>query len=240
MNFPAVIKAKRFHFFSLDLTQYFSEIDGQSLSYTYVGDAYHVQWFEIDNIQQMMSGIPVPGGDYSYNITFSATDASGLTKTANKFLFMIEKDYPPQITTTVPPIVYCYEAVPCSFNVTSYITDPDEDPIDFSATTIFSPVNHSMSFSADMTSWSILVSQAEAVAAGYVIITFRARDPHYADGHTTETIAIQTVYFKYNRYPKLNAVVPLQITNAGYLFNYIVPNTIFIEEDGEPITITFT
>lgn len=106
-----MVKAQRLHNFSLDLTAHFREDDNQALTYTYTNSVSHSSWLQLNTSNQKLEGTPPQGLDDSLNMTVTATDITGLSVTSNTFELQILADHPPQITTTVPSIIGCYEGV---------------------------------------------------------------------------------------------------------------------------------
>ena len=119
--------------------------------------------------------------------------------------------------------------------MTSSITDLEGDLIDFSATSV-APSEPSLVFNSDKSAWSITVSQS--IVGSDVNVTFIARDPHFINGDTTETVVTQQITFNANRPPRLNSTIANQTAYAGNVYTYAITGAIFIEDDGEPLTLT--
>lgn len=119
----------------------------------------------------------------------------------------------------------------------SFITDLEGDLIDFSATSA-TPNEPSLVFNSDKSSWSITVSQS--IVGSDVNVRFVARDPHFTNGDTTEIVVNQQITFNANRSPRLNSTIADQTAYAGNAYTYSITDAIFIEDDGEPLTLTLS
>lgn len=232
-----MVTAQRLHDLNFNLALYFREDDSQALTYTYTSDTDHSAWLIVNNADQKLQGTCAQGVNQTSTMTITATDVTGLATTSNSFTFQLLEDLPPQETTAVPSSIDCYEGVLCSFNAATYFSDLEGDQYNFLGTTV-TPAGSVPTFGTDMVSWFHTTTQLEASSGGYVTINFKVRDAHFTTGDTAETVVNQVIYFKPNRVPLVNSTIPNQSVDAGMAYSYTILDTVFVEEDGEPITLT--
>lgn len=120
----------------VDVTPYFHDVDGETLTYSFGPGA--PTWLSIDPLTGIVSGTPPsdasqggPGSDGAYPVTIVATDPDG--ETASTTLDFAIANIPPVADTAIPPQA---ETAGYDFELPTagHFDDPDNDTLTYSAT----------------------------------------------------------------------------------------------------------
>ena len=160
---------------SLDLTSYFTDPDGDALTYSATTSAPAVASPTVSGSTLTIAG--VSGG--SATVTVTASDPGGLAATQNVSVTVERPNTAPTTSGTIPAqVIETGEDI--SFNLAEYFTDPDGDALRFVAS---SSNTHVATTQVSGTLLTIL-----GVAPGDATVTATATDP--GDLSATQTIMV--------------------------------------------------
>ncbi|MCZ0933583.1 MAG: Ig-like domain-containing protein [Gemmatimonadetes bacterium] len=210
--------------FSVDLHPYFTDADGDPLSYTAEVFFDHVASATVSGTVMTVEGLE----DGSTSITVTASDPEGEEARQRTRVEVIQPNRPPESTAVIPDQTLD-PGETYWFLAFSYFSDPDGDRLTFSATTS----------NASVATVSVSGSRVtiEAVAEGSATVTVTARDP---DGLTAEQDVGVTVHSPQgNRAPTAVGTIDAQTVDGGSSVTVDV-SPHFSDPDGDALTYAAT
>ena len=124
------------HSFEFDLTEWFSEPDGEQLEYWMTDHSTNMSWASFDNATNKLVGTPGQQDDHVESFYIYTKDPKYSNVSVQVQANMKENKTP----ILSPPILdfSCYEGVECIYDFMSHFTDPEGDIINFEGSS-FSP-----------------------------------------------------------------------------------------------------
>ena len=163
---------------TLDMTSYFSDPDGDALTYSAATSAPAVASPTVSGSTLTIAGV----SDGSATVTATARDPGGLTATQSVSVTVERPNAPPTASGTIPAqIIEAGKEV--SFNLAEYFSDPDGDALTFSAS----------SSSTDVATTQIVGSllTIAGIAPGDATVTATATDPGDLSAEQTVTVTVE-------------------------------------------------
>lgn len=202
---------------SLDIAPYFADPDGDDLTYTIASSDPGTAGVSVSGSMITIRGVSVGVA----TVTVTARDPGGLTSRQRFDVTVVRPNRAPRAVGTIPDQTLAADEEH-RIDVSGYFTDPDDDALDYSAT------------SSDRSVASVAVSNDAITltgeAEGTATITVTATDP----GGLT---AVQP--FKVQVAPNRPPVVIRRIEDLTALVGerYSLPlDTVFEDPDGDPLT----
>lgn len=199
---------------AVDASSYFTEPDGEALTYSAVSSDPSVVTVSVGGNTVTIHG--VAKGTTNVNIT--ATDPGGLT--ATQTFQVTVPNQPPRPVGTIPARTVRV-GDPATFDVSSYFTDPDGDPLTYTVTSSNSRVATVTAAGANLT--------VMAIAKGTANVTVTATD----SGGLTATQTFQITVP--NRAPQQRGTIPAQTITEGRTATVNV-SSYFSDPDGDVLT----
>ncbi|MYC92984.1 MAG: hypothetical protein F4X15_16105 [Gemmatimonadetes bacterium] len=163
---------------SLDLTSYFSDPNGDALTYTATTSAPAVASPSVSGSTLTIAGV----SDGSATVTVTARDPGGLTATQNVSVTVERPNTAPTASATIP--AQSIEAgKEVSFNLLEYFSDPDGDALTFGASSSNSDV------AAAQVSGTLLT--IVGVSPGDATVTVTATDPGGLSAEQTVMVTVE-------------------------------------------------
>ena len=204
---------------SFDVSAYFSDPDGDVLSYTAESSDVTVATASASGATVTLTAVAAG----TATVTVTARDPAGLSAVQSLGVTVEEANRAPEVVTSIPPVGLA-AGENLTFDVSSYFSDPDGDVLSYTAE------------SSDVTVATASASGATvtltAVAAGTATVTVTARDPA---GLSVAQDSDVTVSDGSNRAPEgilpfLDVTIPAGVTTTFNVSSY------FFDPDGDPLT----
>ena len=166
----------------LDLTPYFHDPDGDPLTYTAVSDDLGVAVAEVAEGGSQLTLHAVAGGEAVVVVTardiYDAEASQPMTLT-------VRTNAPPEVAQPLPPQTLLAGTTSEPLDLTPYFHDPDGDPLTFAAVSSDPAVA-----TAGVVDGLFTLT---AVAAGTVVVTVTARDPHGGEAGQSVIMTVTAV-----------------------------------------------
>lgn len=163
---------------SLDVASYFSDPDGDALSYAASTSSPAIASPTVSGSTLTIAGV----SDGAATVTVTARDPGGLTATQNASVTVERPNAPPMPAGSIPAqVVEAEEEV--SFNLAEYFADPDGDALTFAASSSNTDV------ATTQISGSLLT--ITGVAPGDATITATATDPGDLSAEQAITVTVE-------------------------------------------------
>ena len=200
----------------LDVTDNFTDPDGDTLTYTAESDDTSAVTVSVDGAEVTIVGVAVG----SAFVSVTATDPDGLSATQTFDVTVQESNEPPVPVDSIPDVSF-FVTETFTVKVSQYFEDPDGDPLTYTAE----------SSDADVVTASISndTLTLTAVTQGTVTITVTATDP---GGLSATQTADATVV---NRAPEPVGEIPPQTLIENDVFKEDV-SQFFTDPDGDSLT----
>ena len=206
----------------LDLTPYFDDPDGDSLTYTAVSDDPGVAIADLPRGSNWLVLRGVADGEAVVVVT--ARDPDG-AEASQSLTVTVRTVAAPEAAQSLPPQTLLVGETSEPLDLTPYFDDPDGDPLTFTAVSYDDAV-----LVAEVAEGSSQLT-LRAVAAGEAVVVVTARDP---DG--AETILPMTVTVRTNAAPEAARPLPTQTLLVGETSEPLDLTRYFHDPDGDPLT----
>ncbi|MDE0605167.1 MAG: Ig-like domain-containing protein [bacterium] len=207
---------------TIDASSYFSDRDGDQLSYTAESSVPGVASASVASSTVSITGVAVG----TAVVTVTARDPGGLEARQTASVTVRATNRTPEAQGTIPR--QTLEAgASNNVDVTSYFRDPDDDPLDYSVATS----------NASVATASVLGSMVtlSGVSPGTATVTVTAADPSGASATQEIGITIE----QGNRPPQPSGTVPAQSVDAGAAVTVDVASY-FSDPDGDQLSYAAT
>ena len=163
---------------TLDMTSYFSDPDGDALTYSAATSAPAVASPTVSGATLTIAGV----SDGSATVTVTARDPGGLTATQNASVTVERPNAAPTASGTIPAQIM-EAGGEAAFNLAEYFSDPDGDALEFSAS----------SSSTDVATTQITGSllTIAGIAPGDATVTATATDPGDLSAEQTVMVTVE-------------------------------------------------
>ncbi len=203
---------------TVDLSSYFTDADGDALSYTASSSATAVATVTVaGSALRVIAGRPGTA-----TVTVTAADPDG--ETATQSFQVTVPNRGPEAVGTIPAQMLT-EGGTRSLVLASYFTDPDGDALTFTT------ANANPAVAVGTVSGSVLTIRA--VGVGFSVITVTATDP----GGLTATQIVTVEVTARNRAPQPQGSIPAQSMRAGESTTVNL-SSYFTDPDGDALTYT--
>ncbi|CAI2385481.1 unnamed protein product [Moneuplotes crassus] len=217
--------------FEVNLTDMFSEIDGEDLTWTLFDKGGNLTWLTADDSTDKLIGTPTQiSGSYNESVRIVASDPASFTVEAIIYI-KVKENAPPYLTKPALSEFNCYEGVSCSVDFDQWaVDDAGENVLYWTAE--FSPVLSSLTLdgTTGVLSGVPLVTEIHS----YYTLTFIVSDSHRAING--ENSYDYKVYILPNRSPYANSTISDIVTAAGLPISSNFAADLFVDDDGEPIS----
>ena len=207
---------------TISLSSYFSDSDSDTLTYSANSSDTSIATVAVTG--STLSTFAVAAG--SATITATATDPFSATGTQT-FTVTVEPNSAPTTVGSVPAQTVAEGGTAATVDVSPYFSDPDGNPLTYSAT------------SSDTSKATVSLSDATltitAVAAGSVTITVTAMDNSNATATQTFSVSVTS-----NRAPVAVGSIPTQTVGVGGAAATVDVSPYFSDPDGNPLIYTAT
>ena len=207
-----------------DISPYFSDPDGDTLTYTASSSDTAKATVAVSNTTLTLTGVAVG----TATITVTATDPDSLSVTQTFTVTVVQANRAPVKVGTIPDQTVDVGGTTTINDVSPYFSDPDDDALAYTAT------------SSDTAKATVAVSGATltltGVAVGTATITVTATDPDSLSVTQTFTVTVAQP----NRAPVAVGTIPDQTVNVGATTTISDISAYFNDPDGGPLTYTAT
>ena len=200
----------------VDVSAYFTDPDGEALSYRATSDASSVAGVSVSGSNVTVTG-EAPG---AATITVTATDPGGLSATQTFEVTVNRANQAPTVSGSIPAQTVAVGET-AVVDVSAYFTDADGDALSYAAS--------SSNPSVAVVSTSGATVMITAVAKGSVTVTVTATDP----GGLTATQTLEATVP--NRAPEARGSLPDQTVQAGQTATLDV-SPYFTDADGDALS----
>ena len=208
---------------TVDLGSYFSDPDGNhSLSYSAASSDTSKATASVSGSTLTITAVAAG----SATITVTATDTANATATQDISVTVIANRAPVR-TATIPTQTVSLTASAVTIDLDNYFSDPDGNPLTYSATV--------SSTSKAAVSVSAATLTITGVATGWTTITVNATDPSNAGAQHTFYINVVS-----NRSPISLGTIPNQTVRVGATAATVDLSSYFSDPDGNPLTYSAT
>ena len=207
-----------------DVSIYFSDPDGDTLTYTATSSDTAKATIAVTNATLTITGVAVG----TATITITATDPDTLNANQTFTVTVLQPNRAPVTVGTIPNQTVNVGATATINDISPYFSDPDSDTLTYTAT------------SSDTAKATIAVSNATltitGVAVGTATITITATDPDTLNANQTFTVTV----LQPNRAPVTVGTIPNQTVNVGDTATISDVSIYFSDPDGDTLTYTAT
>ena len=207
---------------TVDVSSYFSDPDGNPLTYSATSSDTSIATVSTSGATVSITG--VAGG--SATITVTATDNSNATATQDISVTVISNRAPVQ-TDTIPTQTVSLSGSAETVDLDSYFSDPDGNPLTYSAT------------SSNVSIATVSVSGATLTitggATGWATISVNATDTSNAGAQQNFSVNVVS-----NRSPISVDPIPNQTVRVGETAGTVDLSGYFSDPDGNPLTYSAT
>ena len=208
---------------TVDVSSYFSDADGNhSLSYSAASSDTSIATVSMSGATLTITAVAAG----SATITVTATDTANATATQD-ISVTVTSNRAPVRTDTIPTQTVSLSGSAETVDLDSYFSDPDGNPLTYSAT------------SSNVSRATVSVSEATltitGVATGWTTITVNATDPSNAGA--TQSFSVSVVA---NRSPISVGPIPNQTVRVGETAGTVDLSSYFSDPDGNPLTYSAT
>ena len=207
---------------TVDLSSYFSDPDGNPLTYSATSSDTSKATASLSGATLTIT--PVAAG--SAAITVTATDNSNATATQDISVTVISNRAPVR-TATIPTQTVSLSGSAVTVDLGSYFSDPDGNPLTYSAT------------SSNTSKATVSVSGATltiaGMATGWTTITVNATDTSNAGAQQSFSVSVVS-----NRSPISVGPIPNQTVRVGETDGTVDLSSYFSDPDGNPLTYSAT
>ena len=207
---------------TVDLSSYFSDPDGNPLTYSATSSDTSKATVSVSGAT--VSITPVATG--SATITVTATDNSNATATQDISVTVIANRAPVR-TATIPTQTVSLTASAVTVDLGSYFSDPDGNPLTYTAT-----VSNTSRATVSVSGATLTIT---GVATGWTTITVTATDPSNASIQHTFYVSVVS-----NRSPISVGSIPNQTVRVGGTAATVDLSNYFSDPDGNPLTYSAT
>ena len=207
---------------TVDVSTYFSDPDKNPLTYSATSSDTSIATVSVTDVTLTITAVAAG----SATITVTATDNSSATATQTISVTVLPNRAPVKVGSISTQTVGV-GGTAATVDVSSYFSDPDGNPLTYSAT------------SSNTNRATVSVSEATLtitpVAAGWLTITVNATDP-------SNTAAAQTFYVNVvsNRSPTRVGTIPSQLVRVGSTAVTLDVSPYFSDPDGHTLTYSAT
>ena len=205
---------------TVNVSSYFSDPDGDTLTYTASSNSTAVATASVSG--STVSITPVAAG--SATITVTASDGS-LTATQTIAVTVSAANRAPSAVGTIPTQTLTTGGSATTVTVSSYFSDPDGDTLTYTVGS-----NNTAVATVSMSGSTLTITP---VAAGSATITVTA-----SDGSLTATQTFTVTVNAQNRAPSAVGTVPAQTLTAGGTAATVTVLSYFSDPDGDTLTYT--
>ena len=208
---------------TVDVSSYFSDADGNhSLTYSAASSDTSIATASVSGSTLTITAVAAG----SATITVTATDTADATATQD-ISVTVTSNRAPVRTGTIPTQTVSLSGSAETVDLDSYFSDPDGNPLTYSAT------------SSNVSRATVSVSEATltitGVATGWTTITVNATDPSNAGA--TQSFSVSVVA---NRSPISVGPIPNQTVRVGETAGTVDLSSYFSDPDGNPLTYSAT
>ena len=208
---------------TVDVNDYFSDADGNhSLTYSAASSDTSIATASVSGSTVTITAVAAG----SATITVTATDTADATATQDISVSVISNRAPVQ-TDTIPTQTVSLSGSDETVDLDSYFSDPDGNPLTYSAT------------SSNTSRATVSVSEATltitGVATGWTTITVNATDPDNAGAQQSFSVSVVA-----NRSPISVGTIPNQTVRVGETAGTVDLSSYFSDPDGNPLTYSAT
>ena len=207
---------------TVDVSSYFSDPDGNPLTYSATSSDTSIATASVSVVTLTITAVATG----SATITVTATDTANATATQDISVTVIANRAPVR-TGTIPTQTVSLSGSAETVDLGSYFSDPDGNPLTYSAT------------SSNTSKATVSVSGATltitAVATGWMTITVNATDASNAG--TQQSFSVSVVS---NRSPISVGPIPNQTVRVGGTAATVDVSSYFSDPDGNPLTYSAT
>ena len=207
---------------TVDLSNYFSDPDGNPLTYTATSSDTGKATVSVSG--STLSITPVASG--SAAITVTATDNSNATATQS-FSVSVTSNSAPVRTATIPTQTVSLSGSAETVNLDSYFSDPDGNPLTYTATS-----SNTSKATVDVSEATLTIT---GVATGWTTITVNVTDNSNAGAQQSFSVNVVS-----NRSPISVGSIPNQTVRVGETAGTVDLSSYFSDPDGNPLTYTAT
>ena len=212
---------------TVDVNSYFSDPDGNLLTYSATSSDTSIATASIATVSASKATLTITAvAAGSATITVTATDTANATATQD-ISVTVTSNRAPVRTDTIPTQTVSLSGSAETVDLDSYFSDPDGNPLTYSAT------------SSNTSKATVSVSGATltitGVATGSATITVNATDPSNAGA--TQTFSASVVS---NRSPISVGPIPNQTVRVGDTAVTVDVSSYFSDPDGNPLTYSAT
>ena len=212
---------------TVDVNSYFSDPDGNLLTYSATSSDTSIATASIATVSTSEATLTITGvADGSATITVMATDTANATATQD-ISVSVTSNRAPVRTDTIPTQTVSLSGSAETVDLDSYFSDPDGNPLTYSAT--------SSNTSRATVSVSGATLTITGVATGSATITVNATDPSNAGA--TQSFSVSVVA---NRSPISVGPIPNQTVRVGDTAVTVDVSSYFSDPDGNPLTYSAT
>ena len=205
---------------TVDVTPFFSDPDGDELTYTAESSDAEVAAAGIEGSSLTVTAVSAG----TATVTVTAADPGGLTATQSAEVTVEAANRAPEAVETIPPQAMT-AGDEVTVDVTPFFSDPDGDELTYTAESSDAEVA-----AAGIEGSSLTVT---AVAAGAATVTVTAADP----GGLTATQSAEVTVEAANRAPEAVETIPAQAMTEGDEVVVDV-SSFFSDPDGDELTYT--
>ncbi|WP_420635815.1 Ig-like domain-containing protein [Candidatus Palauibacter sp.] len=203
---------------TLDLSEHFTDPDGDALSFTAEPFFEHVATATVSGSTLTIVGV----GEGSTSVTITARDPAGLEASQRPRVRVRQPNRPPAATRTIPDVTVEAGRTDRE-SMYFYFDDPDRDALTYTAV------------SSDEAVASVTVSgrsvTVEGVSRGTARITVTARDPEGLEAQQSFTVTVP------NSAPEAVGDIPYDTVDVGETTT-VELSGYFTDPDGDPLTYT--
>ncbi len=207
---------------TIDLASYFSDPDGDALTYLASGSNASVVSVSVSGSTLTMVGVAAG----SATVTVAASDPGGLSAQQDASVTVEPSNQAPEAAGSIPGQTIAVDQT-ATVDVAPYFSDPDGDPLTYLASGSNASV---ISVSVSGSTLTIV-----GVAAGSATVTVTASDPGGLSAQQSASVTVE----RSNRAPDAVGAIPDQAIAAGQTATVDVA-PFFSDPDGDPLTYAAT